>query len=400
MGQNNKRANGGGPVVMTNGAVHHNNISTNSFGDQPHGGPLNLEPNSQSNMIYSSDSGKVTLDDFELLKVIGQGNFAKVMQVKKKDTQKIYAMKILNKKRLEESDQLEHIKTERAVLQYVEHPFLVRLVYAFQSTEKLYMVMDFINGGELFFHLKKLKRFPEDLVKLYAAELFLSLDHLHKHNVVFRDLKPENVLMDKDGHVMLTDFGLAKFLSNQDRTHTFCGTPEYLAPEVLLQKGHGKPVDWWSYGTLIYEMLVGIPPFYCENVQEMYDRILNGELVLPDEFISLECQDLLARLLERDPRRRLGSGPTASEEIRNHPWFSDLNWEDVYFRRYKPRYKPNVKNEEDTSYFDDEFTKQMPVDSVSATGVLDDKLQREFEGFTYTEGGYMGDDNNDKVMNY
>jgi len=138
-------------------------------------------------------------------------------------------MKILNKKRLEESDQLEHIKTERAVLQYVEHPFLVRLVYAFQNAEKLYMVMDFINGGELFFHLKKLKRFPEEHVKLYSAELFLALDHLHKHNVVFRDLKPENVLMDKDGHVMLTDFGLAKFLSNQDRTHTFCGTPEYLA---------------------------------------------------------------------------------------------------------------------------------------------------------------------------
>lgn len=148
---------------------------------------------------------------------------------RKKDTQKVYAIKILNKKRLEESDQLEHIKTERAVLQYVEHPFIVRLVYAFQTTEKLYMVMDFINGGELFFHLKKLKRFPEDLVKLYAAELFLSLDHLHRHNVVFRDLKPENVLMDRDGHVMLTDFGLAKFLSNQDRTHTFCGTPEYLA---------------------------------------------------------------------------------------------------------------------------------------------------------------------------
>lgn len=392
MGQNNKRANGtmnmsNGHVM--NGSMHQTNISNSSY-NPADANAVQFEQNSQSNMIYSSDSGKVTLEDFELLKVIGQGNFAKVMQVKKKDTQKVFAMKILNKKRLEESDQLEHIKTERAVLQYVEHPFLVRLVYAFQSTEKLYMVMDFINGGELFFHLKKLKRFPEDLVKLYSAELFLSLDHLHKHNVVFRDLKPENVLMDKDGHVMLTDFGLAKFLSNQDRTHTFCGTPEYLAPEVLLQKGHGKPVDWWSYGTLIYEMLVGIPPFYCENVQEMYDRILNGELVLPDEFISLECQDLLANLLERDPRKRLGSGPTGSEEIRNHPWFSDLNWEDVYYRRYKPRYKPNVKSEEDTSYFDDEFTKQTPVDSVSATGVLDDKLQREFEGFTYSDGaGYM-----------
>jgi serine/threonine protein kinase len=158
------------------------------------------------------------------------GNFAKVLQVRKKDNGKIYAMKVLNKKKLEQSDQLEHVKTERTVLQYVAHPFLVRLLYAFQDPEKLYMVMDFINGGELFFHLKKERRFPEHRVKFYSAQLLLALSHLHEQNVVFRDLKPENILMDKDGYIMLTDFGLAKFMNHADRTHTFCGTPEYLAP--------------------------------------------------------------------------------------------------------------------------------------------------------------------------
>lgn len=161
------------------------------------------------------------------------GNFAKVLQVKKKDNGKIYAMKVLKKKKLEQSDQLEHIKTERTVLQYVAHPFLVRLLYAFQDPEKLYMVMEFVNGGELFFHLKKERRFPELRVKFYAAQLLLALSHLHDQNVVFRDLKPENVLMDKDGNIMLTDFGLAKFM-RAERTHTFCGTPEYLAPVSIV----------------------------------------------------------------------------------------------------------------------------------------------------------------------
>lgn len=345
------------------------------------------------NMIYSRDNKTVVnLDDFDLLKVVGKGNFAKVLQVRKKDTGKIYAMKILNKVKLAESDQVEHIKTERAVLQYVEHPFLVKLHFAFQNKEKLYMVMDFVNGGELFFHLKREKRFSEPRVKLYAAELFLALDHIHKHNVVYRDLKPENVLMDREGHVLLTDFGLAKILSNQDRTHTFCGTPEYLAPEVLLQQGHGKPVDWWSYGTLIYEMLIGIPPFYSENTQEMYDMILHSELLLPDQLLSKEVQDLLIRLLARDPRKRLGSGERGSDEIKFHPWFADINWEDVYNRKVKPQFVPIVKADTDTAYFDDEFTRLAPVDSSvnDAVGVLGESMQKEFEGFTYNgEEGLM-----------
>lgn len=343
-------------------------------------------------MIFSRDDNKATvrLEDFELLRVIGRGNFAKVLQVRKIDSGKIYAMKILNKTKLAESDQVEHIKTERAVMQYVEHPFLVNLVFAFQTREKLYMVMEFVNGGELFFHLKREKRFSEARVKFYAAELFLALDHIHKHNVVYRDLKPENILMDRDGHVLLTDFGLAKILSSHDRTTTFCGTPEYLAPEVLLQQGHGKPVDWWSYGTLLYEMLIGIPPFYSENVQEMYDMILHADLVLPDRFITAEAQDLLARLLERNPKKRLGSSSErGSDEIKFHPFFKDVNWDEIYNRRAQPPFVPSVKDDMDVSYFDEEFTNQAPEDSFHETSMLGESVQREFEGFTYEAKGKL-----------
>lgn len=844
MGQKNSK--GGTIAINENGQV-----VLNATGGRDDGSRMSDDDNmffqSQENqhMIYSKDNKtSVDLEDFDLLKVIGRGNFAKVLQARKKDTGEIFAIKILNKTKLAESDQVEHIKTERAVMQYVEHPFLVNLLYAFQTPEKLYMVMEFVNGGELFFHLKREKRFPEPRTKFYAAELFLALDHIHKHNVVYRDLKPENILLSSGGHVLLTDFGLAKILSSHDRTNTFCvagstdislgnglsrkmndiaegivaqksdptnvqmmeegdivlpvsssegmrfgagmqawgdqegtpydvrndghatqvivrdglrecvrvsledgrdllvtpdhqvlalgpdvsnasitpntdratfpfsdlatakwipagsltrehrvvcsamytvsdepekdrtpqfssfelsfgvdtdklitsqwsicedrqrdkilafarlcgivnanvehiiaskdvyltledemdvaqitadmqfildeippfarwtpkvermctnpphavyrlhlpdplvrmlnaveamttchqlppfvsheqcppgvvreflaafwgasstlysmevskraqtlitmfgrlgvdvdvviekddeycicidkeharhvfakycgvryntdkqcelgalvahegarvaskctqslaefsrdtgfkmgfknrrslalhvtsverdtekrhrvydmtvknfksfvangivvhncGTPEYLAPEVLLQQGHGKPVDWWSYGTLLYEMLVGIPPFYSDNIQEMYDMILHADLVLPDRLISIEAQDLLARLLERNPKKRLGSGSRGSDEIKQHPFFKDINWDAIYNKTIPAPFIPKLKDELDTSYFDEEFTSQPPVDSFQDSSNLGESVQKEFEGFTFT----------------
>ncbi|KAL0485158.1 glucocorticoid-regulated kinase [Acrasis kona] len=358
-----------------------------------------LDRNLPSDMLYSSDRNKVTLDDFELLKLIGRGNFAKVMQVRKKDSGLVYAIKILNKRKLEQADQLEHIRTERAILQYVEHPFLIKLVYAFQTMEKLYMVMEFVNGGELFFHLKQERRFSESRVKFYAAELFLGIEHLHNQNIVFRDLKPENVLMDRNGHIMLTDFGLAKYLLKQDRTHTFCGTPEYLAPEVLLQRGHGKPVDWWSYGILIYEMLVGIPPFYSDNVQDMYNKILHSDLLLSDQLMTQEVQDLLIRLLERDPRKRLGSGPKGTSEIKNHPFFRGIDWQDVYDKKVVPSFRPKVRSELDTCYFDEEFTRQDAIDSIGDPSYLGASAQKAFEGFTFNSNGrHLRIDSGDRIL--
>jgi serum/glucocorticoid-regulated kinase 2 len=191
-----------------------------------------------------------------------------------KDTGKIFAMKVLKKAQLVARKQVAHTKTERKVLEDISHPFVCNLKYAFQTDTKLYMVFDFFNGGELFFHLKANGRFQEERAKYYAAEIVCALECLHQHTIVYRDLKPENVLLDADGHIRLVDFGLSKEgITKTNLTHTFCGTPEYLAPETIRGEGYGLPVDWWSLGTLLYEMLTGLPPFYNQNLHVMYEKV-------------------------------------------------------------------------------------------------------------------------------
>jgi serine/threonine protein kinase len=227
---------------------------------------------------------KVHFDSFEPLTVIGKGSFGKVLQVRKKDTQKIYAMKILNKKHIKDRNEVDHAKTEKSVLQKLVHPFLVNLHYSFQSPDELYFVMDYVNGGELFFHLQKSRKFDEERTRFYCAEICCGIEYLHDAGVLYRDLKPENLLLTGDGHICMTDFGIAKEgLTDDDaRTETFCGTPEYLAPEILEGGGYGKAVDWWSFGTLMFEMLTGLPPFYSQDVQQMYSKIMSAKVKYPD----------------------------------------------------------------------------------------------------------------------
>mmetsp|Transcript_7816 Transcript_7816/g.11595 ORF Transcript_7816/g.11595 Transcript_7816/m.11595 type:complete len:379 (+) Transcript_7816:195-1331(+) len=337
----------------------------------------------KNNMIYSKngDSKKVTKEDFQLLKTLGKGNFAKVLLVKKIDTGNIFAMKILDKSYVHKHNEEEHIRTERIVLQFIKHPFLIDLIFAFQTKEKLYMIMEYVSGGELFSHLKKCKRFDAERARFYAAELYLAIEHLHKNKVVYRDLKPENILLRADGHICLTDFGLAKILPTAlDRTHTFCGTPEYLAPEIILNKGHGKEVDWWSFGTLIYEMLVGIPPFYSDDIQEMYDNILHADLIIPD-IIDDTTADFLTRLLSRDPQKRLGT--KSGDDIKNHPYFESINWENMYEKKEKVPFVPTIEGQEDVKWFDKEFT-AMPASDSLIDGSLAESMQDAFKGFTFT----------------
>jgi len=315
----------------------------------------------------------ITIDDFELMKVVGKGNFGKVMQVKKKDSGNIYAMKILSKQIIAERNEIEHTKTERNILEKLTHPFLVNLHYAFQSADKLYFVMDFINGGELFYLLQKEGNFTEDRSRFYSAEIASGLQYLHANGVIYRDLKPENILIGEDGHVRLTDFGIAKEgLGEKDRTNTFCGTPEYIAPEVLKGSAYGKSVDWWSFGTLTFEMIVGTPPFYSESQTKMFEKILAGKLHFPDT-VSPEARKLITAFLRRNPERRLQD----FEEIKTYEWYKPIDWEKLDQKEIEPPYLPPVKGSADTSMIDPTFLEEdVDLEEQEATNV-------DFEGFTY-----------------
>ena len=257
------------------------------------------------------------VEDFELLKVVGKGSFGKVMQVMKKDTNRIYALKTLRKQHIISRSEVAHTLAERSVLAQINNPFIVPLKFSFQSPDKLYLVLAFVNGGELFHHLQKEQRFDINRSRFYAAELLCALECLHGFGVIYRDLKPENILVDYVGHIALCDFGLCKLdMKDEDKTNTFCGTPEYLAPELLHGQGYTKAVDWWTLGVLLYEMLTGLPPFYDENTNEMYRKILSEPLHFPGpEIVPPAARDLLSKLLDRDATRRLGTNGAAEIKV-------------------------------------------------------------------------------------
>lgn len=340
----------------------------------------------------------MTIDSFELLKVIGKGSFGKVMQVKKKDTGRIYALKTIRKHHIaSRPGEITHILAERTVLALVDNPFVVPLKFSFQTPDKLYLVMSFVNGGELFYHLQREGKFDVNRSRFYAAELLCALEHLHKFDVVYRDLKPENILLDFTGHIALCDFGLCKLgMSESSKTNTFCGTPEYIAPELLESRGYTKTVDWWTLGVLLYEMMTGLPPFYDENVNTMYQRILHDPLKFPEERngnghnghgegVTPEAKSIMQGLLQREPTKRLGAG--GSEEIKRHPFFARwIDWNKLIHKQITPPFKPSVVSALDVANFDSEFTSEPAEDSVvDRTNGLSETVQRQFEGFTFND---------------
>ncbi|KAF9950660.1 AGC protein kinase Gad8 [Mortierella alpina] len=334
-------------------------------------------------VAFKRDSANtpLTIDAFDLLKVIGKGSFGKVMQVRKRDTSRIYAMKIIRKAHIISRSEVNHTLAERTVLAQINNPFIVPLKFSFQSPEKLYLVLAFVNGGELFHHLQREGRFSEERSRFYAAELMCALECLHGFNVVYRDLKPENILLDYTGHIALCDFGLCKLgMTETETTNTFCGTPEYLAPELLLGQGYTKTVDWWTLGVLLYEMLTGLPPFYDENIHEMYRKILQDELRFPDE-VAPEARALLSALLTREPNQRLGNN--GSSAIKQHPFFKPISFTQLMAKKLQPPFKPSVSSAIDTSNFDEEFTSEVPLDSVVESSFLSETVQLQFKGFTY-----------------
>lgn len=318
---------------------------------------------------------------FELLRVLGEGSFGKVFLVRKivgQDAGVLYAMKVLKKATLKIKDRVRS-KNERKILADVGHAFIVRLHYAFQTPGKLYLILDFLRGGDLFTRLSKEVMFTEEDVKFYLAELALALNHLHSLGIIYRDLKPENILLDENGHIALTDFGLSKQPLDGSKTYSFCGTVEYMAPEIVNRKGHDFAADWWSFGVLMYEMLTGNLPFHGQTRQETMNQILRTKLGMP-ENLSPEAQALLRVLFKRNPQNRLGAGPNGIEDIKVHPFFAKIDWEKLLVKEVRPPFIPAVSRD-DAFYFDTEYTNKSPRDSPG--GPISASSHEIFRGFSF-----------------
>lgn len=370
-------------------------------GDSQVSGEIHMEM-----QFEKTDKNQVGPNDFKILKLIGKGTFGQVYQVKKKDTQRIYAMKVLSKKVIIQKKEVAHTLGERNILvrtAMTASPFIVGLKFSFQTPTDLYLVTDYMSGGELFWHLQKEGRFQEGRAKFYIAELILALQHLHQHDIVYRDLKPENILLDANGHIALCDFGLSKAnVTQNDTTNTFCGTTEYLAPEVLLdEQGYTKMVDFWSLGVLVFEMCCGWSPFYAEDTQQMYKNIAFGKVRFPRDALSTEGRNFVKGLLNRNPKHRLGAHGDANE-LMQHPFFHDIDWDALNRRAVIPPFKPKLRSDMDTSNFDPEFTSALDNNAslndraaavangfMPASTPLSPTMQANFKGFTFVNESSM-----------
>lgn len=307
----------------------------------------------------SSPPRKMTTDDFEPLRCLGKGSYGTVILVKQRTTGKLYAQKQFKKASLVVHKKLvEQTKTERQILESVNrHPFVVKLYYAFQDQEKLYLILEYGQGGELFTHLAEERMFSEPTAAFYLAEMVLALSHLHEElGVVYRDLKPENILLDSDGHLLLTDFGLSKVATEDAACNSMLGTVEYMAPEVIKGEKYGKAVDWWSLGALAYDLMTGNPPFRGNNNHKIQQNILKQKLVLP-YFLGPDAKDLLSRLLRKEPNKRLGSNmPKDLAIIKGHRFFRKIDWKKLAAREVEPPIQPMITDPELAENFANEFT--------------------------------------------
>jgi len=327
----------------------YNNNNANFLNDESRQGS-NLSINSKLPTKSAVSKGKYSLNDFQIMRSLGTGSFGRVHLARSVHNGRFYAMKVLKKDRVVKMKQVEHTNDERRMLAIVEHPFIIRMWGTFQDSRAVFMIMDYIEGGELFTLLRKSQRFPNPVAKFYAAEVCLALEYLHDHNIIYRDLKPENILLDKNGHIKLTDFGFSKEV--KDVTYTLCGTPDYIAPEVVATKPYNKSVDWWSFGILIFEMLSGYTPFYDSSPMKTYENILNGQIKYPDYFHK-DVLDLLTKLITKNLSERLGNLQNGTDDVKAHPWFSEVVWERLLSRDIETPYEPPVTaNTGDTSQYD------------------------------------------------
>ncbi|KAJ2665772.1 Serine/threonine kinase [Coemansia sp. RSA 1199] len=328
---------------------------------------------------------KVGFENFKFVKVLGKGNFGKVMLSEEKGTGKLYAIKVLKKEFIVENDEFDSTRSEKRVLLIANqerHPFLVGLHSCFQTSNHIFFVMEYISGGDLMMHVQKKGSFGERQAKFFACEILLGLAYFHKAGIIYRDLKLDNILLDNEGHVKIADYGLCKEnMGYGQTTITFCGTPEFMAPEIVLEQRYGRAVDWWAFGVLIYEMILGTSPFHGEDENEIFDSILEDEILYPVRM-SRDSVFICQALLEKDPSKRLGSGPNDAEDIMKHSFFAGVNWDDVLNKKISPLYVPEIRGRFDVSNFDPEFTTEKPGLTPTNT-IIDKHDQREFADFDY-----------------
>ena len=328
----------------------------------------------------------ISLNDFKIIKILGKGAFGKVYLVKKINNGKVYAMKILDKKYIIEKNQISHTITERLALEKLNHSFIAKLNYAFQDTQNLYFITEFLQGGELFFHLKKNGGFKEKAVKFYMSQVLLALEYMHNNNYIYRDLKPENIIIDNEGNIKLTDFGLSKLVKPKEMTYTLCGTKEYLAPEIIQGQGYDKTCDWFSFGVVVFEMFLGYHPFKSKNTK-IDPNIYLRKIYIPEK-IGKDAKDLIEKLFVVEPKKRLGF--SSANEIKNHPFFKDIDFNKVLNKEYNPPFIPKLESDIDLRYFEvneenyNEGEKEKSINSNNEKNENENENDNyHFEGFSF-----------------
>ncbi|XP_061083654.1 protein kinase C epsilon type isoform X2 [Conger conger] len=365
------------------GEEHKSTSSTSSSGG---GGTVPAVDSRENGEIKALQAKRMNLEDFIFIKVLGKGSFGKVMLAELKGTDEVYAVKVLKKDVILQDDDVDCTLTEKRILALARrHPYLTQLFCCFQTKDRLFFVMEYVNGGDLMFQIQRSRKFDEARSRFYAAEVTSALMFLHQHGVIYRDLKLDNILLDAEGHCKLADFGMCKEgILNGVTTTTFCGTPDYIAPEILQELEYGPSVDWWALGVLMYEMMAGQPPFEADNEDDLFESILHDDVLYP-VWLSKEAVGILKAFMTKSPNKRLGCvvAQGGEEAIKAHPFFKEIDWVLLEARRVKPPFKPRIKTKRDVNNFDQDFTREEPVLTPVEDAIIKQINQDEFKGFSY-----------------